>query len=194
MDSLIYAARPLITDFLGSIFFVVLLAFKVDVSVAAAIGIAVSIAVIVVPLLRRRAVAALQWASLALVLLSAAASMLTHDPQFVMAKPTLIYVAVGFVMLQPGWMKRYIPPIAVGHIDRVTDIFGYVWSALMFITAAANLIIAVWFTPYWIVFLGTFPVASKVALFAIQYWTSRTIARRRILAQRAALVGRPAPA
>ena len=194
MESLIYAARPLLTDFLGSIFFVVLLAFKVDVSVAAGIGIAISIAVIVVQLVRRKPIAALQWSSLALVLLSAGATMLTRDPRFVMAKPTLVYVAVGFVMLQPGWMKRYIPPIAIGHIDRVTDVFGYVWSALMFVTASANLIIAIWFTPYWMAFIATFPVASKVVLFAIQYWTSRTIARRRILAKRAALAESPAPA
>ena len=193
MDNLIYAARPLITDFLGSIFFVVLLAFNVDVSVAAGIGIALSIAVIVVQLLRRGAVAALQWASLALVLLSGGASMLTHDPRFIMAKPTLIYVAVGFVMLRRGWMRRYIPPIAVGHIDHLTDAFGYVWSALMFVTAAANAIVAVWFTPYWFLFLGTFPVASKAMLFAILYLTSRAVARRDILANRAALAGSPAP-
>jgi intracellular septation protein A len=118
--------------------------------------------------------------------------MLTHDPRFIMVKPALIYVAVGFVMLRRGWMRRYIPPIAAGHIDDLTDVFGYVWAALMFVTAAANLIVAVWFTQYWIAFVAMFPVASKVALFAIQYLTSRTIARRRILAQRASLAETPA--
>jgi intracellular septation protein A len=192
VKNFIYAARPLITDFLGSIFFAVLLALNVGASTAAGIGIAVSVGVILVQLALRKPLGALQWASLALVLLAGAATMLTHDPRFVMIKPTLIYIVLGIVMLQRGWMKRYIPPIAVGHLDDVAVAFGYVWSALMFSTAAANLIVAVWFTSYWIVFVGIFPVGSKVLLFAIQYLTSRTIARRRILAQRAAQAGSPA--
>lgn len=185
MKNFIYAARPLITDFLGSIFFAVLLAFNVDASVAASIGIAVSIGVILVQVALRKPLAALQWASLALVLLAGAATMLTHDPRFVMIKPTLIYIVLGVVMLRRGWMTRYIPPIAVGHIEDVATWFGYVWSALMFATAAANFAVAMWFTPYWVAFVGIIPMASKALLFAIQYVTSRTIARRRILAQRA---------
>lgn len=185
MQNLIYAARPLITDFLGSIFFAVLLACNVEASLAAGIGIAVSVGVILVQILLRKPLAALQWASLALVLLAGVATMLTHDPWFVMVKPTLIYVVLGFVMLRRGWMRRYIPPVAVGHIEDVATGFGYVWSALMFATAAANFAIATWFTPYWAAFVGTIPMASKVLLFAVQYLTSRTIARRRIFAQRA---------
>lgn len=186
MQNLFYAARPLITDFLGSIFFAVLLAFKVEPSLAAGIGVAVSIGAMLVQAALRRPVAALQWASLALVLLGGAATMLTHDPRFVMIKPTLIYLVLGVVMLRRGWMTRYIPPIAVGHVEDVMDRFGYVWSGLMFATAAANFTIAMWFTPYWAGFVGAFPVASKVLLFAIQYLTSRAIARRRMLALRAA--------
>lgn len=186
MKNFIYAARPLIMDFLGSIFFAVLLALDVEVSMAAGIGIAVSVGVILMQVALRKPVAALQWASLSLVLLSSAATMLTHDPRFVMIKPTPIYVVLGFVMLRRGWMTRYVPPIAVGYIDDVTVNFGYIWSALMFATAAANFAVAMWFTSYWVAFVGIIPMASKVVLFAIQYVASRTIARRRILAQRAA--------
>ena len=39
-------------------------------------------------------------------------ALLTDDPRFVMLKPTLIYCIVGTVMLKPGWMTRYLPPIA----------------------------------------------------------------------------------
>lgn len=185
MNNFIYAVRPLITDFLGSIFFAVLLASNVEASVAAGIGVAVSIGVILVQVAFRKPLAALQWASLALVLLAGAATMLTHDPRFVMIKPTLIYIVLGLVMLRRGWMTRYIPPIAVGHIEDVAIRFGYVWSALMFATAAANFAVAMWFTSYWVAFVGIIPMTSKALLFAMQYVVSRTIARRRILAQRA---------
>lgn len=184
MNNFMHAARPLITDFLGSIFFAILLAFNVEAAVAAGIGIAISIGVILVQVALRKPLAALQWASLALVLLSGVATMLTHDPRFVMLKPTLIYIVLGLVMLRRGWMTRYTPPIAVGHIEDVAIRFGYVWSALMFATAAANFAVAMWFTSHWVAFVGIIPMASKALLFAIQYVASRTIARRRILAQR----------
>jgi intracellular septation protein A len=187
MNALLYAARPLVTDFLGSIFFIILLALKVDVAIAAGIGVAISIGVILVQVLRRQPVAPLQWLSIALVLVSGAATIFTHDPRFVMAKPTVIYIAVGVVMLKRGWMQRYIPPIATGHVDDVTIVFGYVWAAMMLFTALANLVIAVAFTPYWLAFIGVFPLASKLALFAIQFIVTRRIARQRIVARSAAL-------
>lgn len=183
MKNLFFAARPLITDFLGSIFFAILLAFKVEAPVAAAIGIAVSVAVILAHVVLRRA-SALQWVSLALVLLSGAATMFTHDPRFVMIKPTLVYIVVAAAMLQRGWMTRYVPPVAVGKIDDVTIVFGYIWAALMFVTAAANMVFAVWLTSYWGGFVGVFPLASKIALFSSQYLVSRSIARSRSLTRR----------
>ncbi len=187
MDTFLHAARPLILDFLGSIFFIILLALKVDPATAAAVGVAVSVAVIAVQIVRRKPIAALQWLSLALVVISGAATMLTHDARFVMAKPSVIYTAVGVVMLQRGWMIRYIPPRGVGYVEDVTTVFGYVWSALMFVTAAANLVIAVWFTPWWVAYVGIFPVVSKIILFVIQFAVTRGTARRRVLAERAAL-------
>ena len=60
--------------------------------------------------------------------------------------------------------------------------FGYVWAGLMFLTGAANLIIAVWFSAYWPLFLATFPTISKVALFAVQYLTVRHAAMRELAA------------
>jgi intracellular septation protein A len=184
----------LVTDLLGSILFAVLLAFNVEAALAAGVGIAVSLGVVLAQVLLRKPVAALQWASLALVLFAGAATMLTHDPRFVMMKPTLIYVVLGLVMLRRGWMTRYIPPIAVGRVEDVAVFFGYVWSALMFATAAANFAVAMWFTSAWVAFVGLAPMASKATLFAVQYLISRAIAKRRILARRAASEGLPAPA
>ena len=46
-----------------------------------------------------------------------------------MVKPSLIYLVVGVVMLKPGWMNRYPPPIAKELVPDVAFIFGFVWSA-----------------------------------------------------------------
>jgi hypothetical protein len=51
---------------------------------------------------------------------------------------------------------------------------------MMFMTAALNLALVVNGDPkIWAWFLGVFPLASKLSLFAVQYLTTRFIAIRR---------------
>ena len=194
MRGLIYALRPLAWDFLSTIIFAVLTALHVDVRTAAALSWGAGLAQLLVMKLMRRPIPHLQWAGLGLALVFGAASMLTKDPRFVMVKPTLIYIAIAAVMLKRGWMLRYVPPIASGLADELMIRWGYVWSALMLLTGVANLVVAVWFTPYWPAFLATVPMASKLGLFAIQYVTVRRHVRGRIRAEAAAGTVQPQPA
>ena len=64
----------------------------------------------------------------------------------------------------------------------------------MVVTAAANLVVAFAFTAYWPLFMAVFPMASKIALFAIQYTTVRHFAMREVRAERAALAAQAAAA
>ncbi|WP_310542410.1 septation protein IspZ [Phenylobacterium sp.] len=184
MHPLIYAARPLVLDFLATIVFLVLVALKVDAAIAAGVAIAIGVAQVAILKVMKRPVAPLQWLGLALVLVFGMASLLTHDMRFLMVKPTVVYVMVGAFMLQRGWMLRYMPPIAAGHGEDVMVVFGYVWAGLMVISGVANAVVAVAFTDHWVVFMAVFPTASKIALFAVQYLTMRTVVRRRIIAAR----------
>lgn len=184
MHPLIYAARPLVLDFLATIVFLVLVALKVDAAIAAGVAIAIGVAQVAILKIINRPIAPLQWLGLALVLVFGTASLLTHDMRFLMVKPTIIYLLVGAFMLQRGWMLRYLPPIAAGHGEDVMVVFGYVWAGLMFVSGIANAVVAVAFTAHWVVFMAIFPTASKVALFAVQYLTMRTVVRRRIIAAR----------
>jgi intracellular septation protein A len=83
-----------------------------------------------------------QWMSLFLILGSGAAALITNDPRFVMVKPTVVYLIFGTVMLKPGWMNRYLPPIAIERVPDIAFIFGYLWSGLMFFSATLNLVVA----------------------------------------------------
>lgn len=178
MNNLIHAGRALATDLLPTIVFAVLVALKVDVITATAASIAVSVAQIVFMKATRREVSRLQWASLALVVTFGTAGIVGHDPRFLMAKPTIVYVIVGVVMLQRGWMLRYMPPAAKGHGEGPMIAFGYVWAGLMFVTAIANLAFAIALPAQWPAFLAVFPLVSKIALFAIQYVTVRHLSIR----------------
>lgn len=180
MRDLIYALRPLVLDSMGVIVFAVLLALGVDLIVATVAGAGIALAIVVAERVRHGQVAPLQWISLAMVLLSSAATVYTNDPRFVMAKPSVVYVIIGTVMLRRGWMNRYVPPENLPLVGDVMTRFGFVWAGLMFATAAANLAIAVLRPDYWAAFIATFPLASKFALFAVHFGIARVIGNRRL--------------
>ena len=122
----------------------------------------------------------MQWASLGLVNVLGGPTLFTGDPRFVMIKPTIAYVTVGAAMLQGGWMNRYMPPASRDYLpERLVNAGGYVWSGLMFLTAVLNLVIALTMShKAWLEFIGVFPLASKLGLFAIHYAAFRFIAIR----------------
>ena len=179
VKQLLYAIVPLLFDSLGVIVFAVLIALKVDLVLATAAGAAVACAVVAWELVHRRRVAALQWLSLIMVVLSAGATLATHDPRFVMAKPTVIYAVIGAAMLRRGWMNRYVPPARLALVEDLMTRFGYVWSGMMFVTGALNLVVAVAFTVWWPTFIAVFPLVSKLGLFAVQFAIVRFIGQMR---------------
>jgi intracellular septation protein A len=107
----------------------------------------------------------MQWMIVGLVVVMGTATILTQNPVFVMIKPTFAYSCVGFMMLRPGWLDRYMPATAADLIpQRVMVLTGYVYSAGMFTLAAANLVVVYTATQRaWVIF----HVAAPFALFSI---------------------------
>lgn len=190
MKNLAYAARPLVNDLASSLLFAGLIIGGVDPLAATVVAMAAGVVHVFLWLALKKPVAPLQWASLGLVLVFGTASLFLHDPRFLMAKPSVIYLIVAVVMLKPGWMLRYMPPIARGHGEGLMIAFGYVWAGLMAFTAAANLVVAVWFTDQWALYKAVFPIASKLLLFAIQFATVQAYVKPRVTA--ALQAGQPA--
>lgn len=180
MKSFFYAARPILTDMLSTILFAALFALTDNPFIATGAAVTLGVSQVGFELLRGKPVPGMQWASLGLVIVLGGATLLTGDPRFVMVKPTIAYLTVGAAMLQRGWMDRYMPPAAHGVIpERLIVVFGYVWSGLMFLTAALNLVIAIAFGhKAWLAFVSVFPLATKLGLFAIQYAGFRWVAIR----------------
>jgi len=101
-----------------------------------------------------------------------------------MVKPTVIYTIVGIVMLKPGWINRYLPPVALEIVPDVAFIYGYVWAGLMFFSAGLNLIVALNTSVVtWSVFMSIYGIVSKLVLFLIGFATMRIIGVRRRRAQ-----------
>jgi intracellular septation protein len=180
MKNLLFAIRPLALDLISTLVFVALSALTGNVILATVVAIAAGAARVAWQLSRGEHVNAMQWLSLGLVLVTGGATLLTHNPRFMMAKPSVIYVLVGVAMLERGWMLPYLPPAAREHLHGDVMIgWGYVWAVLMFFTAVLNAVVALSASlAVWSAFIAIFPAASKIALFALQYLAVRAQAIR----------------
>jgi intracellular septation protein len=181
MKNLFHSGRYLAMDMASTFFFLGLLAVTHNVMLSIAIGMGIGVAQFVWQKIRAKPIDTMQWLSLFLVLASGTATLLTHDPRFAMAKASAIYVIVGVVMCKPGWMNRYLPPIALEVVPDIAYAFGFVWAALMFASAALNLYLAVTLKPLdWAAFMSTWAIGSKLTLFGLQFTTMRLMAGARV--------------
>ncbi|MGA2129741.1 MAG: septation protein IspZ [Xanthobacteraceae bacterium] len=183
MKNLLEAGKLLLLDMASTLFFLVLYLLSGSIPLAVALGVALGVAQIGWQLVRRKPIDTMEWMSLFLVVGSGTATLVTNDPRFVMIKPTLIYIVVGVVMLKPGWMNRYLPPIAKAVVPDVAVILGFAWAGLMFASAALNVAVALNFSvAAWSAFMSVFAIVSKLGLFVIGYAVMRTIGGRRVRA------------
>ena len=184
MKNLFEAGKLLLLDMASTFFFLILFLLTRNVPLSVILGMALGVAQIGWQFTRKKPVDTMQWMSLFLVLGSGAATLITNDPRFVMVKPSLIYIIVGAVMLKPGWMNRYLPPIAIEVVPDIGFMFGFVWSGLMFFSAALNMVVALNFSVVtWASFMSIYGIVSKAALFMIAFATMRYIGVRRRRAQ-----------
>src|SRR4029078_3996261 len=105
-------------DFFSTIVFLAIYLTTDNVLLATGVAIAGAIAQVIYARVRGKELGYMPWASLALVIVLGSATLLTHDPRFVLAKPAIGHVAIGVIMLKRGWMLRYLPPILT-HTNSV---------------------------------------------------------------------------
>ena len=182
-----YVLRAFAGDMVPMAAFLCVLLISGSIAAAAGIGIAAALLQVGWATARRETVGALQWASLGLIGVLGSATLLTHDPRFVMFKPTAVNVILGVVMLRRGWMERYVPAEIREQVRSALTVFGFIWAGLMFVTAALNLAVALTAEPVtWARFNLVFPPVSMLGLFALQNLWMRRRKRSIKIGQRAA--------
>jgi intracellular septation protein len=170
-------------DFFSTIVFLAIYLATDNVLLATGVAIAGAIAQVIYSRLNGKPLGYMTWASLALVIVLGSATLLTHDPRFVLAKPSIAHFAIGAIMLKRGWMMRYLPPIVVETIPEYVTIAGYAWAALMFALGAG--VIAVASTgdlKLWAFYVSVIAIGAKIAAFAIQYVAFRILVINRLRA------------
>src|SRR6202140_498498 len=176
----------LLTDFLSTIVFLVLYLATDNVVLATSVAIAGAVAQVIYSRIKGQPLGFMTYASLALVILLGTATLLTRDPRFVLAKPSIAHFAIGTIMLKRGWMQRYMPPIVTETIPEYVTSAGYAWAALMFALGAG--VIAVASTgdlKLWAFYVSVVAIGAKIAAFAVQYFAFRILVTNRIRAARA---------
>jgi intracellular septation protein A len=174
------------TDFLSTIVFLVIYLATDSVVLATSVAIAGAIGQVTYSRIKGDRLDVMTWASLALVIMLGGATLLTHDPRFVLAKPAIIHFALGAIMLKRGWMLRYVPPIAAETIPDYVTAAGFAWAALMFGLGAGTIAMAVTGDlKLWSIYVSVVTVGAKILAFVVQYVMFRTLIRSRVRAARA---------
>ncbi|MET0969850.1 MAG: septation protein IspZ [Tardiphaga sp.] len=175
-------------DFLSSIIFLVLYLVTGNVVLATGVAIAGAVAQVIHARVTGRPLDAMTYASLALVIVLGAATLLTRDPRFVLAKPAIAHFAIGAIMLRRGWMLRYLPPIVTETIPGAAIAAGYGWALLMFALGAGTIAIAMTGDiKLWAFYVSVVALGAKLLAFAIQYVAMRFLVTRRLRATRATI-------
>ncbi len=198
MKSLFHAGKFLALDMASTFIFLGVYLFTKSIPLAVALGVVFGVGQIAWQLSKKKPIDTMQWLSLFLVVASATATLITNDPRFVMVKASLVYAIVGAFMLKRGWMNRYMPEVALEIVPDIAIIYGFVWSALMFLSAALNVYVALNYSFLaWSGFMAAWGTASKLTLFLVQFTSMRLIGvrrRRAQMAREATAEGAPAAA
>src|SRR3954471_6400848 len=93
----------LAADFFSTIVFLAIYLATDNVLLATGVAIAGAVGQVIYSRFKGHEIGYMTWASLGLVIVLGSATLLTHDPRFVLAKPAIGHFAIGFIMLKRGW-------------------------------------------------------------------------------------------
>jgi intracellular septation protein A len=170
-------------DFFSTILFVAIYLATDNVLLATGVAIAGAVAQVIYSRVKGKPLGYMTYASLALVIVLGSATLLTHDPRFVLAKPAIGHFAIGAIMLKRGWMLRYLPAIVTETIPEYVTVAGYAWAALMFVLGAGTIGVAMTGDmKLWTFYVTVVLVGAKIAAFGAQYVAFRLLIGGRLRA------------
>jgi intracellular septation protein A len=145
--------RTLLADMAAGLLFFAVLVITNDIYQATIVGVIFGMAVALWIWMRTRGFEPMQLVGLGLVVVMGGATILFHDPRFVMYKPTVYFTCAGLVMLKRGWMRRYLPKVGTGAAlpeeairasRRYIEVAGVVYCAATLCMAVANTLLALY--------------------------------------------------
>lgn len=173
-------------DFGSALLFLFVFLATSDIYLATGLGIATTVAILAWTWVRDQRIGVMQGLSPAIVLVMGGATILFHDPRFVMFKPTLVMGCLGAVMLKPRWVSRYLPPAPAEAPRSLIATLYYVYAGAFLTLAAANVAVAnLASQKTWAILSTTVPWVVFALIGFMSWWLVRraVIAARRSAAQ-----------
>jgi intracellular septation protein len=145
--------RTLLADMAAGLLFFAVLTLTNDIYKATLAGVVFGVGVACRIWVKTRRLEPMQLLGLGLVLVLGSATIVLHDPRFMMYKPTVYFVCAGLVMLKPGWMYRYmpkatnvqaLPTASVRARRRFIEVAGAVYCAVTLSMALINALLALY--------------------------------------------------
>jgi intracellular septation protein len=142
-----------------------------NIYLATSIAIVVSLLQVAYLLLRRRKVDVMQWVSLVLIVVFGGATLLLHNKQFIMWKPTVLYWLMGVALLISERMGKNGLRVIMGKQlqlpEPVWRKLSFAWAGFFILVGAINLAVAYQCSEeVWVKF-KLFGVIGLLVLFAI---------------------------
>lgn len=178
------AFKPILLDLVSTIAFLVLFWITRDIFIATGVAIAAAIVRVGYLRLRREPIGPLLWLSVGLVIVFGTTTLITHNPRYIMIKPTLVFFTVGIAMLTTNWLPPYLPVIVKEHVsDRTLTQVCRLWALAMFTLGFANIAAALLLTPtIWSIYMATVPITVGIvaswATYALFHFIVERATRR----------------
>src|SRR3954466_14981763 len=175
----------LASDLFSAIVFLVIYLVTDNVVLATSVAIAGAIAQVIYARVKGQQLNYMTYASVALVVVLGTITLLTNDPRFMLAKPSIAHFAIGVIMLKRGWMLRYMPSIVVETVPEYVTAAGYAWAALMFVLGLGTIAVAsTGDLKLWALYVSVVLIGAKLIAFAVQYVAFRWLITTRLRAAR----------
>ena len=151
-----------------------------NILLATGVGLVIGLGQVIWMIWRRQTIDPMQWMAMGLVVVLGGATMLTHNPTFVVFKPSIFEGGLAAMMLRPGWTIRYAPARARDLLPPGLMLFwGYLWSMAWFALAASNLLVArVWGLKAWAIYTNISPLVLVGVLIGLGILIFPPIVRR----------------
>lgn len=194
VPSRLSAFKQLAVDVLCGWLFLAVFLTTNNIYLATAAGLVTGVLQVIWMLARRKKIDPMQWMAMALVVGLGGATMLTHDPRFVVFKPSIFEACLGAMMLRPGWSARYMPPQVSDLVPRGIMVFwGYVWAFSWLALAASNpLVDRIYGLKAWAIWTNFSPLVLVAVLIGSGMLVFPPIVRRAARARGIQFTSRPA--
>lgn len=190
------AFKRLAVDILAGWLFLAVFLITNNIYLATAAGLVTGMLQVAWMIVRRQKIDPMQWMAMALVVGLGGATMLTHNPTFVVFKPSIFDACLGAMMLRPGWMARYAPPQVIDLLPPSFVVFwGYLWAVCWFALAASNIVVErLYGLKAWAIWTNFSPIGLAAGLIGAGTVVFPPIVRRAARARGVAFTSRRAGA